>query len=42
MRYIFQVDSNHQIPFRFGDLGIGHITQCENHKEELTFAWACS
>jgi hypothetical protein len=25
----------------FGDSGIGHITQCPEHKEVLAFGWAC-
>ena len=42
MVYIFQVDSKDNLPYVFGDLGTGHITQCPNHKEVVTFGWACS
>jgi uncharacterized protein YwqG len=41
MRLVFQVDSNDNLPFDFGDVGCGHITQCETHKERLAFGWAC-
>lgn len=41
MRYIFQVDSERNIPYCFGDLGVGHISQCETHKDEFAFGWAC-
>lgn len=26
----------------FGDMGIGHVTQCKAHPRVLAFAWACS
>ena len=42
MRLVFQVDSNDHLPYIFGDLGCGHITQCPAHKHQVTFAWACS
>ena len=41
MKFIFQIDSKCNIPYRFGDLGIGHITQCNQHKDVLAFKWAC-
>jgi uncharacterized protein YwqG len=41
MRLVFQLDSNDNLPFMFGDSGCGHITQCSEHKEELAFGWAC-
>lgn len=41
MRYVFQIDSENNIPFMFGDCGVGHITQCETHKEVVAFGWAC-
>jgi len=42
MRFVFQLDSNDHLPYMFGDLGCGHITQCPTHKTQVTFAWACS
>jgi uncharacterized protein YwqG len=41
MRLVFQIDSNDNLPYDFGDVGCGHITQCETHKERLAFGWAC-
>ena len=29
------------LPFVFGDMGIGHITQCPEHKAVVAFGWAC-
>ena len=40
MRYLFQIDSKDHVPYTFGDMGCGHITQCPNHPEVLTFSWA--
>lgn len=42
MQLVFQLDSNDHLPYMFGDLGCGHITQCPTHKAQLAFAWACS
>jgi uncharacterized protein YwqG len=39
--HVFQVDSEDNIPFMFGDAGRGHITQCLDHKEVVAFGWAC-
>lgn len=41
MRLLFQVDSNDNVPFSFGDGGCGHITQCPEHKDVVAFGWAC-
>lgn len=41
MRLIFQLDSEINIPYMFGDVGCGHITQCKEHKDRLAFGWAC-
>jgi hypothetical protein len=40
MQLVFQ-HTGDKLPFMFGDLGIGHITQCPEHKEVLAFGWAC-
>jgi len=41
MQFIFQIDSEDNLPFMFGDVGCSHITQCAEHREQLTIAWAC-
>ncbi len=41
MRLLFQIDSGGALPDDFGDLGVGHVTQCPDHPEELAFGWAC-
>ena len=42
MQYIFQLDSEDHLPFLFGYLGTGHITQCPIHKEVVAFGWNAS
>lgn len=42
MNVIFQIASEDNIPYMFGDVGNGHISICTHHPEELVFAWACS
>jgi uncharacterized protein YwqG len=42
MRYLFQIDSEDNLPYMFGDVGTGHIIQCAQHKEIVAFGWACS
>jgi uncharacterized protein YwqG len=37
-----QVDSQRTLPTMWGDAGIGHVTQCPNRADVLTFAWDCS
>lgn len=41
MELVFQIDSEDHVPFMFGDVGCGHITQCPTHKHIVTFGWAC-
>ncbi|MCR8634871.1 YwqG family protein [Paenibacillus radicis (ex Xue et al. 2023)] len=41
MQLIFQIDSEINLPYMFGDSGCGHITQCNKHKDVLAFGWAC-
>lgn len=41
MRLVFQIDSEDNLPFMFGDSGCGHITQCPDHHAEVAFGWAC-
>ena len=42
MRLVFQIDSEDHLPFMFGDMGTGHITQCPSHPNTVAFGWACS
>ena len=42
MRYVFQIDSEDHLPFIFGDLGTGHLTQCGDHLDIVAFGWTCS
>ena len=39
---VFQVASEDNVPFMFGDSGCGHVTQCPEHKEVVAFGWAGS
>jgi hypothetical protein len=39
---VFQLDSEDNVPFMFGDSGCGHVTQCPEHKEVVAFGWAGS
>ena len=41
MKFIFQIDSEDNLDYMFGDVGCAHITQCEKHPERLAIAWAC-
>ncbi|HIP93716.1 MAG TPA: DUF1963 domain-containing protein [Leucothrix sp.] len=41
MNYIFQIDSEDNLDYMFGDAGCSHITQCKTHRDILTIAWAC-
>lgn len=40
MEYVFQLDSDHHLPFVWGDAGVAHLSQCAQHPEVLTLAWA--
>ncbi len=42
MELLFQLASEDNLPYMFGDVGIGHLTQSPKNKEELGFGWACS
>lgn len=42
MELLFQIGESENIPYMFGDAGIGHLTQSPDNDEELTFGWACS
>jgi uncharacterized protein YwqG len=42
MELLFQFDSEDNLPYMFGDAGIGHLTQSPDNDKELGFGWACS
>ncbi|HEY9605039.1 MAG TPA: WGR domain-containing protein [Allocoleopsis sp.] len=42
MRQVFQLGSDDNLPYQFGDGGIAHVLQCKTHKEQLVLTWACS
>ena len=39
MALLFQIDSADNVPHLFGEGGIGHLTQCLQHREVLAFGW---
>ncbi len=41
MELLFQFDSEDNLPYMFGDAGIGHLTQSLDNENELGFGWAC-
>lgn len=41
MEMLFQIDSEQNLPYMFGDVGTGHVTQCPVHEHRLAFGWAC-
>ncbi|WP_169977424.1 DUF1963 domain-containing protein [Tautonia rosea] len=41
MELVFQIDSEDNLAFMFGDVGCGHLTQCPDHPDMLAFGWAC-
>jgi hypothetical protein len=41
MALVFQIDSENNVPYMFGDVGVGHVTQCPTHKDVVTFSWSC-
>lgn len=41
MKLIFQIDSDDNLDYMFGDAGCAHVTQCEKHSDRLAIAWAC-
>ena len=41
MELVFQIDSNCNLDYMFGDIGAGHLTRCPNHPGVLAFGWAC-
>lgn len=41
MVYFFQLDSEDNLPYMFGDVGCGHVTYCPVHPDVFAFQWAC-
>lgn len=41
LEILIQISSDNNIPYIFGDNGIGHIFICPEHKEEILFLWNC-
>ena len=39
MEFIFQIDSEQDLPYMFGDMGVALITQCPEHKDILALSW---
>ena len=37
---IFQLESDQNLRYMFGDDGCGHITGCPDHPDELAFMWS--
>jgi uncharacterized protein YwqG len=41
MALVFQLDSEDNLDFMFGDSGVAHVTQCPQHPDIVALAWAC-
>lgn len=41
MTVLFQIDSEVNVDWMFGDSGCGHISRCPSHPDEWVFGWAC-
>jgi len=42
MELLFQLDSEVNLAYMFGDAGIGHVTVSPDNPDTLGFGWACS
>ena len=42
MQFIMQIDSGKNVPYMFGDGGMGYITQCPRDLDIVAFGWDCS
>ena len=40
-QFVFQLASEDNIPYAWGDYGEGYIVQCPEHKEQVAFLWQC-
>jgi uncharacterized protein YwqG len=41
MELLFQLGWEDNLPYMFGDAGIGHLTKSPDDENELAFGWAC-
>jgi len=41
MQHLFQIDSDKLLPHMWGDAGMGYISYCPNHPDEIAFLWQC-
>lgn len=41
MTLVFQIESEDNLPYMFGDAGRGHVCVCPEHPNRLAFGWAC-
>lgn len=41
MEFLFQIDSEDNLPYMFGDSGCSHVTRCAEHPNRMAIAWAC-
>jgi predicted DNA-binding WGR domain protein/uncharacterized protein YwqG len=41
LRQVFQLASCKNLDYMFGDMGIAHVLQCQTHKDQFAFVWAC-
>ena len=41
MSFLLQLDSEQNLPYSWGDVGIGHLCVCPQHEQILAFRWAC-
>lgn len=41
-QFVFQIESENNLPYMWGDAGAGYLLQCPEHKDKLAFLWQCS
>ncbi|MGB5988306.1 MAG: DUF1963 domain-containing protein [Marinifilaceae bacterium] len=41
MEVLFQLESEENLPYMFGDMGIAHLTVSTDDENEMAFSWAC-
>jgi predicted DNA-binding WGR domain protein/uncharacterized protein YwqG len=41
MHQVFQLGSDDNLSYMFGDLGTAHVLQCKTHKDQFAFVWSC-
>lgn len=40
-QFIFQFETDDNIPYLWGDAGAGYFVQCPEHKDQVAFLWQC-